>query len=138
MTLKTGCEYHLRDDGIYQMIFYDFQHKTIDQYFRHLEVIYPGIPPQTRVKLLLDARPAQGFIPMLKYIIDTSREFEKAQPNRPPVALAMVMEMNIFTRVLDTTLRVFLRSRDRMRIFDIREFDAALDWLHEVVVSSEK
>src|SRR5688572_16703299 len=123
MTLKTGCEYHLRDDSIYQMIFYDFQHKTIDRYFRHLEVIYPAIPPQTRVKLLLDARPAQGFIPMLKYIIDKSREFEKIQPNRPPIAMALVMEMTIFTRILDTTLRVFLRSRDRMRIFDIREFD---------------
>jgi hypothetical protein len=137
MSSRSGSEYHLRDDGIYHLVFHNFQHRTIDQYFRHLEAIYPHIPPDTHIKLLLDARPAQGFILMLKYIIEKSREFEKKHPGRPPVVMAIVIEMNIFTRLLDSTLRVFVRSRDQLRFFDLPQFENAIDWIQQAAVTSE-
>lgn len=137
MSLKTGCAYHLREDGIYHMIFYDFQKSTVDQYFRHLEHLYPTIPPDIHVRLLLDTSPARGIIPLLKYIIDKSREFEKKQPQRPPVVMAIVMEMNIFARMLDTVLRVFVRSEDRMRIFGVDALDLAIEWQNRVAPSGD-
>src|ERR1043165_5366708 len=97
----TGCQYNQREDGIYHVIFYDMDRPSIDQYFRYLEVIYPQIPPHPRARLVVDTRPSRGLMPLLAYIVQKSREIEQKAGFRPPVALAIVMEMNIFARVLD-------------------------------------
>jgi len=135
MSFKSGFEYYQCEDGIYHMSFYDHQKTTIDGCFRCLEQVYAATPPNQQVRLLLDARPSTGLMLMLKYITDKSRELN-SKLKRPRLAVAIVIETTIFSRVLDTTLRVFIRSDDALRIFDLSQYDTAVEWLQQAAATA--
>lgn len=126
---RRSCECILRDDGIYHAILYDRLRLTIDEYFAHSRRIFDTTPPEQRVNFLIDTRPSGGQIPVLNYITEKSREMNALYPNRPALGVAILIEMSVFSRILDLSLNLFLRRNDRMRLFNTTDFDTAVAWL---------
>lgn len=127
---KALCKHLQHAEGFHEFIFLAASRQSIDEWFAHLERLYPSAPLGGTVRLLLNIE-RSGMLP-LTYTAQQARQF--INHNRVNLRLKLAY---LHTASFPLTLvQRFWRSMQldgdfEAAYFLVEERPAALDWLHK-------
>lgn len=103
----------------------------IDQLLVILNQLYADMPPDDHPRFLIDGSQSEAR-PAIPYFLSTFGAWNNDNRNRPAGSLAyMIRGESVVSRMLASIINTLPRGRDRFRVFEPHQRDAALAWLLE-------
>lgn len=121
----SNVDHTKRDDGVDVFIFHKNDRNAIDEWIPYIRELYHSTPDGEKINILMDIR-ASGALPV-QYLFRSLKDLSDANPGRPSVRLAALMQDSILRTVVDSLMRIIMRN-DELRYFDTDE--EATEWLH--------
>lgn len=91
ITTKPRCAYHLHDNGIHELTYYESSRYAVDEMIAHVENILTQLPPDvTLIRVLTDS--SQAASQPFQYMLSKLRALATKYPNHPYIRSASLFD----------------------------------------------
>lgn len=122
------CEYHLRPDGIHELIYHSVGREAVDEYFSYFTRIIDETPEGGIMRVLTDGRNLKQTQPVA-YLLSRTRLALSNAKHRPIFRVGIVSQDTSMVAIMDNMFRIVIRGRDKLRFFGASQYDSAIEWI---------
>jgi hypothetical protein len=122
----THCNYKRLENGIHAFELTDATRAAVDDFFNLRRKLQDEV---TEEQMLILAHLNMRQLPSLTHIMTHVKSLAQDYPRIQPTCTAILYRQGMLVFVLNSFLKVFLRSKDRVMFFAEDQADKAQDWL---------
>jgi hypothetical protein len=120
------CSYARLENGIHRFEITENTRQGVDEFFGLRRKLQDELVEKETMLLVYLS---MAHLPSISYIMNHVVKLAQDYPRIQPTYTAIIYRRGMLVFVLNNFLKVFLRSKDRVRFFAEDEADKAVEWL---------
>jgi|GEM_PF-5326672 len=128
---EKRCEHIQHDNGIHEVILYSGTRQGVDCYVEIVGALFHQKPDDETLRYILNASQVDR-LPPIKYFVEQSDAYQRKHPYIGPGRLAVIYTRTPFWSIVSrivNMLNTLYRGKLVLKMYDIRDYDAAIAWL---------